>query len=277
MADEILKCDGTDEIQKPEWPPIVGEKTLADGGHVGDLLELARVHLEDAKRKGELREQDAGAAYTAAILEAFKTAVTFELAYSKSQMEVCFLKAQIDKLVCDCNNDTKRTDSQILVDAAQISKLECDCDNDTKRTDSQVEVNDSKIKLDEAQINNLICDCENDTNATDSKISLNAAQENKLACDCCNNSLVSSAQSDLYRRQAEGFDDNANQKLYDSQLQAWSMVFADTDLTEVTDSINEENVNATYKRLCKRLASGAGETCQIFRMDEDGTNPRWEN
>jgi len=226
MAEEILKCDGTDPIHIPEWEPIVGDRTLLNGGRVGDLLEITRVHLEDAKEKGELREEDAGTAYATAIMESMKNAIAFELGYPKSQLELCFLQAQIDKLRCDCDNDTLRTASTIKVNEAQIAKMECECETDR-----------------------LI---------TDSKVSLNAAQENKLACDCCNSSLIASAQSELYRRQAEGFDDNANQKLYDTQMQAWSMVFADVEgLDEVTPSIENDKINSTYDRLSKRLASSA--------------------
>lgn len=342
MADEILKCDGTDEVHKPDWEPIVGDKTLDDGGRVGDLLAIARVHLEDAKLKGELREQDAGEAYSNAILQSFQSAIAFELAYSKSQFEVCYLKAQIDKLACDCENDTKRTDSQVLLNNKQMDKIDADIVNDNCRAQAECALKEqqtlteventhlvqekieteefqnkvdgvmdnqiqkikedillstanrghveaqtleiplesarrdcttaSQCSLNEQQIDKLICDCTNDTNMTDSKISLNAAQENKMACDCCNSSIVSAAQGRLYDRQAEGFDDNANQKLYDSQLQAWSMVFADTDLAEVTDSINEENINRSYKRLANRLSSGAGLPCSLHRKSVDSSD-----
>ncbi len=276
MADEIIRCDGTDPIHVPDWDKVVGEKTILDGGRVGDLLTITRVHLEDAKEKGELREEDAGAAYATAIMESMKSAIMFELGYPKSQLEVCYLQAQIDKLICDCNNDTTRTDSQVELNAAQIEKLECDCMNDTRKTDSQ-------ISLNSAQEDKLECDCKNDTLMTDSKVSLNAAQENKLACDCCNDSarttadvayreqqieksicdcdnstLIGAAQTQLYARQAKGFDDNAKQKLYDSQLQAWSMVFADAELEQVTTSIKEPYINNSYATVANGL--GAGQT-----------------
>ncbi len=284
MAYELLHCDGTDEIYKPEWPPIVGDKTLEDGGRVGDLLTIARVHLQDAKKRGELREQDSGEAYSAAILEAFKSAIMFELSYTKAQLDTCLLKAQIDKLICDCNNDTKRTDSQVSLNLAQEAKLVCDCNNETRMTTS-------KIALNDAQMEKLECDCENETDMTASRISLNAAQENKLACDCCNDSArtaadvkyrmeqiekskcdcenstkMADAQSSLYTRQARGFDDHILSKLYDQQLNAWAMVFADTDLPEVTDSIKEPNINETYKRLCG-ITNTSEVRCGLYTGD----------
>jgi len=237
MADEIMRCDGTDPIHVPEWEPIIGDKTLDNGGYVGDLMTIVRVHLEDAKEKGELREEDSGTAYATAIMEAMKNAIMFELGYPKAELEVCFLRAQIAKLECDCLNDTKRTDSQILLDDAKIIKLECECSNETLMTDS--------------------------------KVSLNAAQENKLACDCCNSSKIATAQSELYLRQSEGFDDNAHQKLYESQLTAWSMIFADSDMEQPTPSISHEFISDSYNILSARLGSNREAPYEL------GPPPEW--
>ena len=105
MAEEILSCDGTDPVKKVDWSNVVGDKTIDDGGFFGDLLHLTRVHLEDSKNKGELREADAGVAYSAAIMESMKEAIKFELNEKKNQLELCFLQAQIDKLRADIIND----------------------------------------------------------------------------------------------------------------------------------------------------------------------------
>lgn len=278
MSEEILNCDGTDLVHKVDWSNIVGDKTLENGGFFGDLLAVTRIHLEAAKNNGELREEDAGTAYATAIMESMKNAIHFELNEGKSQVELCFLQAQADKLRCDCENDTLLTASKIELNDAQISKLTCDCENDTKRTDSSIELND-------AQITKLECDCENDTTMTDSKVSLNAAQENKLACDCCNSSKIASAQSRLYERQIEGFNDNANQKLYDSQLQAWSMVFADTEMDAVTPSIVDNQICESYTRLRNRLAGawdeegnfipGAGVKCEGSSYTDPDDPEKW--
>lgn len=212
MADQILLCDGTDPIYVPNWDNVVGDKTLYDGGYVGDLLTLTRIHLEEAKANGELREEDAGVAYGQAIMESMKNAIDFELQYPKSSLELCYLQAQIDKLICDCINETKIADSQVLLNDAQIDKLICDCTNNTAKTNSDILVNtaqidklvcdctndtaktNSQILVDIAQIDKMICDCTNNTDKTASEIALNAAQENKLACDCCNASKETEAQ-----------------------------------------------------------------------------------
>ena len=132
---------------------------------------------------------------------------------------------QVEKLVCDCTNDSNMTDSKISLNAAQENKLACECCNDSKKTESQV------IK-DEGQIAKWECDCASTTN-------------------------VQGAQADLYVRQKEGFNDNANQKIYDTQMTAWSMVFADTELPDVTGSLYDPVISDSFNRITERLDVGA--------------------
>ncbi len=484
MSDEILSCDGTDEVRKADWSNIIGDKTIDDGGFFGDLLQISRLHIEEAKNRGELREQDAGVAYSSAIMESMKEAIRFELDKTKNQLELCFLQAQIDKLRADIENDKCLAEAECKLKAAQTLEVEestklvtekiesenkhnepdgiydqqiykmkedvliakeevklaiskesreyvamlgdldknlgydYQLDNngnvirnsitdsgdgkldaevrtmdatankveyevsdilpaekdkiieetdlitekiesedkhntvdgiydqqiykmqeDVKIAKTQVALEHAKsiaeidkvmgyeytldadgnivvgadagdgkmdaevdllvaqkdltieqdneipkesarrdcttaaeCKVKDAQVIKLECECENDTTMTDSKVSLNAAQENKYACDCCNSSKIASSQSALYERQIEGFNDNANQKLYDSQLQAWSMVFSDTEMDAVTPSIVDNQICETYTRLRNRLAGtwdengnfipGSGVVCE---------------
>ena len=490
MADEILNCDGTDTVHKLDWSNIIGDKTLNDSGYFGDLLDVSIIHLEESMNKGQLKEAEVGIALGAAINESMKESIKFEIGENKTQLELCFLQAQIDKLRADIVNDECLAKAECALKAAQTLKVEeetilvsekvkseikhneddgiydqqvykmqedvliakeevkiaiskenreyvdmisnidkvmgydytLDSDgyiergslidagdgkmdaevenifaNTAKTTyetsdllpaqtgkvieetalvtekiqsedknneidgmiDQQinemiakVEIAKTQVALDQAnsiaeidkvmgynysldgdgniivgsnagdgkmdaevekifaekdliveqdneiplesarrdctttsqcavndaQVTKLECDCTNDTTMTDSKVSLNAAQENKLACDCCNDSkrteaqivkwecdcdnatdlkdadvALKGSQEILYGRQAQGFDDNANQKIYDSQLSAWSMVFADTELDTVTASIAENQLCHSYGRIMTRL------------------------
>lgn len=67
----------------------------------------------------------------------------------------------------------------------------------------------------------------------------------------------------LYARQAKGFDDNAYQKLFDSQLNAWSMVFADTDLTIVSPPLQDEHICDSFQRIKVGMGEAAG-TCEVI-------------
>ena len=123
MAD-ILKCDGTDEVAKPDWSIIIGDKTLENGGYVGDLLHLTRTHLEDAKDKGELSEDASGEAYGQAILSSMKDAILFEIGYGKTSLELCYLQAQIDKINADIVNDECIALSTCALNGANQEKIE---------------------------------------------------------------------------------------------------------------------------------------------------------
>ena len=358
MADEVLNCDGTDPVHIPDWYNVVGEKTLDNGGYFSDLLEIARAHLEDAKNRGELREQDAGVAYGTAIMDSMKEAINFELQEGKTKLELCYLQAQIDKITSDIANETclaqaqcallaEQTESEAMqnmpngvlenqilkmIEEVEIAKTQAALDQAKAiadidknlgynytldgdgniiigtsagdgKLDAEIEkifaekdlvveqdneipkesarrdcTTQSECAVNDAQIDKLICDCTNDTNITDSKISLNAAQENKLACECCNDSKrtegqivkwecdcanssrVTNAQAELYERQVAGFTDNANQKIYDTQMNAWAMVFADQEDIGILDkSINEESIETSYNRIQTRLTAAAAK------------------
>lgn len=63
-----------------DWSKVIGDKTLEDGGYVGDLMAVARVHLADAKSKGELTVSEVGESYVAMIPGAFEHAIQYSLA-----------------------------------------------------------------------------------------------------------------------------------------------------------------------------------------------------
>ena len=62
------------------WDKIVGDKTLDDGGYVGDLLAVARAHLDEAFTKGEVTAGELGEVYTTMIASAFQQGIAFDQA-----------------------------------------------------------------------------------------------------------------------------------------------------------------------------------------------------
>lgn len=61
------------------WDNLVGSKTINSGGYVGDLMEVARVHIKDAVTKNEITQAQAGEIYTAMIPSAFQTGLAFAM------------------------------------------------------------------------------------------------------------------------------------------------------------------------------------------------------
>ena len=104
------------------------------------------------------------------------------------------------------------------------------------------------IDLKQAQIDKL-----NDDKLTSAKqregiakdLGLKQAQIDKLNDD----KLTSAKQRDLYQRQIEGFDDNKYQKLFESQLSSWGLMFSSGMLTEKPSIITGDKVSQLYTKL----------------------------
>ncbi len=68
-------------IDSSETPVVfsdmVGEQTLEDGGHLGSLLRLLRVHLDDMKERQELTADIAGQVYSNMITSAMNSSLEF--------------------------------------------------------------------------------------------------------------------------------------------------------------------------------------------------------
>lgn len=76
-------------------------------------------------------------------------------------------------------------------------------------------------------------------------LDLKQAQIDKLNDD----KLTSAKQRDLYQRQIEGFDDNKYQKLFESQLSSWGLMFSSGMLTEKPSIITGDEVSKLYTKL----------------------------
>ena len=61
------------------WINLVGEQTLDKGGYVGDLMTLARAHIDDAVAKNRITRDQAGEIYTAMIPSAFQTGLAYSM------------------------------------------------------------------------------------------------------------------------------------------------------------------------------------------------------
>ena len=142
MAEEILNCDGTDPIHIPDWDNVIGDASLEDGGYIGDILDLTRAHIDDAKTNGELTEADAGKAYSTAIIEAVKEAVRFEVQEGKTKLEMCLLQAQADKIRADIINDECLAQAECALKAAQTLKVEEETDLVSEKIKSEIKHNE---------------------------------------------------------------------------------------------------------------------------------------
>ena len=60
-------------------------------------------------------------------------------------------------------------------------------------------------------------------------------------------------QTELYQRQKEGFDDNKYQKLFESQLSSWGLMFSSGMLTEKPSIITGDKVSQLYTKLTQNI------------------------
>ena len=82
-----------------QWSSVVGDKTIANGGYVGDLLTLARAHVEAAVLNNELTREAAGEIYTAMIPSAFQNGIGFAMQEGITESKVALTEAQKDLAV----------------------------------------------------------------------------------------------------------------------------------------------------------------------------------
>ena len=80
-------------------------------------------------------------------------------------------------------------------------------------------------------------------------LDLKQAQIDKLNDD----KLTSAKQRDLYQRQIVGFDDNKYQKLFESQLSSWGLMFSSGMLTEKPSIITGDKVSQLYTKLTQGI------------------------
>ena len=78
-------------------------------------------------------------------------------------------------------------------------------------------------------------------------LEVKTAQKNKLVDDL----LTAAKQRDLYQRQIKGFDDNKLQKLFESQVSSWGLMFSSGMLTEKPAFITGTQVTDLYNKLIK--------------------------
>ena len=80
-------------------------------------------------------------------------------------------------------------------------------------------------------------------------LDLKQAQIDKLNDD----KLTAAKQRELYQRQIVGFDDNKYQKLFESQLSSWGLMFSSGMLTEKPSIITGDEVSQLYTKLTQGM------------------------
>ena len=111
-----------------EWDSVVADKTVDNGGFVGDLMKTARAHISDAVSKNEITQAQAGEVYTAMIPAAFQAGLEFalkeqvtEAQAAKVEAETSLLTTQQSELTANGAKDRAMKDSQTALYARQTA------------------------------------------------------------------------------------------------------------------------------------------------------------
>jgi len=79
-----------------KWYDVTGDLSIASGGFVGDLLTLARAHVDAAIKNNELTKEAAGEIYTAMIPAAMQNGIGFAMQEELTEAKIA---NEEDKLV----------------------------------------------------------------------------------------------------------------------------------------------------------------------------------
>ena len=77
------------------WDEIVGEQTIENGGYVGDLLKVARAHIDASVAANRLTQSQAGQVYATMVDSAIKTGVQY--AVEKENLRLSKVPSTLNK------------------------------------------------------------------------------------------------------------------------------------------------------------------------------------
>jgi len=98
------------------WNDIIGDKTVSNGGYAGDLMSVARAHIQDAKDSQQITQEQAGEIYSAMI----PTAITGAIKYA---MDEQLVEAQIEKANAEVELARTQADREYVLTLASVDKV----------------------------------------------------------------------------------------------------------------------------------------------------------
>lgn len=138
---------------------------------------------------------------------------------------------------------TQQEETKLKAEQATAYPLQSSKDLDVKT--KEIEVKTQQILTMQNDDNIKSAQSTKDLDVKTKDLDVKIAQKNKLVDDI----LTASKQRDLYTRQITGFDDNKYQKLFESQLSSWGLMFSSGMLTEKPSIITGDKVSQLYTKL----------------------------
>ena len=212
------------------WSDIVGNKTLKDGGYIGDIMELGLLHIKQEMDSDRLVQEQSGQVYVSLLEAAITQGIKFELDKAsiedKIELERNKMEAELEKhwgyivtrdtdgsLILGNSTDAGKIDEEVDLLQTQDSELLLNGTKDRLLKTEQIVKVQEEIDLLQSQDLEVLAG----TDRNDSK-----QADNELTSE--KNRLVLVAQEALLIRQKAGFDDNKFHKILSSSLQYHGIV-----------------------------------------------------
>ena len=265
------------ETAKVEWTDLI---TLSEDGedptgYVNDLMEVARYHISKAYEANEITQAEVGQAYVAMIPAAFQTGLEFVLRKDLTEAQANEQLTDTDRKTAWSNKDLEVKDVEIALKETQNSEAIANGEKDRLIKDEQMvklqeevdllETQDEEMKLngikDRAIKDEQIVKLQEEVDlleTQDEEIKLNGVidrlikDEQKLNEEDKRLSTASareeqSAQKDLYTRQKDGYDDEANHKVFKTSMDAWALTYSSGALPREPNIIANDEISKLYE------------------------------
>ena len=210
--------------------------------------------LVDLLEKGEIKGTDRARVVSEAIsqmaINLTNTSLTTALAWQAQEKELALKKEELEVRldILQKEVDKAKEDARLAKESvrlAQAKRIREYGDATFDRDGNVVLLSDEGLVYEQEQL-------------VKKQIEQGTATLTKMADDlqtAAKQRLNVEKQTELYQRQKEGFDDNKYQKLFESQINAWGLMFSSGMLTEKPSIITGDKVSQLYAQLTSGIVT----------------------
>jgi len=192
-----------------------------------ELTTKVKADLDEQFNLGRLKGSDYAEVYAKLMDECLQLAFEAPL---KEQQTINLLKdLDVKNSQIDVNNE------EIKLRQQQITSMQLDDNRKDNLTNSEISLNNEDIKLKQQQVTSMQKDDYRKDNITNKELALKDAEIN------------------TQKRQEKGFDDNMKLKLFEAQINAWSMMFSSGMLNTEPSIISNDEVTTLYNNIKSEL------------------------
>ena len=234
MPGEIVNVDEDNMISQTSQGFLISE---VDVEQIMKLYERLMKSVKDDLLVEYKNTRISGPTYADMLAELQKAAMTGAMSSVVSFMsketdaDRCVKRAQCDKIA----EEIKKIREDITSSTAKTKRDDTLGASQVKKADAEVLLVQSKEKAEKIK---------NGDSADKGSAGPSLYGYNKAVLD---------AQDKLYQRQKAGFNDNARQKLYDSSVSTYGIIFQDASLTKVAPPFSDASLQSLFTSVQSKI------------------------